>query len=158
MTDDPRAWPDRLDPLDVVYCHFPEDGRLAPAPKPRPALVLNVNDETSPQRVEVAFGTSSKTTDKFAGEFELAPRDGRVFERAGLVEESKFHLGRRAWLPYNGRWFKPRPSVPAKTTPKLGKLDLALDESVRRRFVAAARAAGLLDPGQPPADDQAIRE
>jgi hypothetical protein len=29
---------------------------------------------------------------------------------------------------------------------------------VRRRFLAAARAAGLLDPGQPPADDQAIPE
>jgi len=158
VTDEPRAWRDKLDPLDVVYCHFPEEGRLTPAPKPRPVLVLNVNDATSPQRVEVAFGTSRKTTDKLAGEFELTPRDGRVFERAGLVEESKFHLGRRAWLPYNDRWFKPRPSVPAKATPRLGKLDLSLDEKVRQRFVAAARAAGLLDASRPPSDDEAIPE
>jgi len=54
-------------------------------------LVLNGADDSEPQRVEVAYGTSKKTTQKYAGvgEFELTPRDGEVFQRAGLIEESK---------------------------------------------------------------------
>lgn len=114
MSKAPEAWHGRLDPLDVVYCRFPDEGRLSPAPKPRPALVLNVNDESVPQRVEVAYGTSQRTRNKYAGEFELAPRDGPVFKKAGLTEETKFHLGRTVWLPYNDRWFMPPPAVPAR--------------------------------------------
>jgi hypothetical protein len=38
-----------------------------PAPKPRPAVVLNVADDSEPQRVEVAYGTSKKKSGKFAG-------------------------------------------------------------------------------------------
>jgi hypothetical protein len=68
---------------------------------------LNVADDSEPQRVEVAYGTSQKTAQKYSGEFELTPRVGNVFQRAGLTEESKFDLRRRVWLPYNDRWFTP---------------------------------------------------
>jgi len=37
-------------------------------------------------------------------------------------------------------------------------LTLSLDEKVRQRFVAAARAAGFLDASRPPSDDEAIPE
>ena len=123
MSDPPRPWHEELNPLDLVFCHFPTEGALEPAPKPRPALVLNVADDSDPQRVEVAYGTSKKTTQKYAGEFELTPRDGKVFQRAGLTEESKFDLRRRVWLPYNERWFTPKPASPLRKTPKLGALD-----------------------------------
>jgi hypothetical protein len=106
--------------------------------------------------VEVAYGTSKKTMQKYAGEFELTLRDGEVFRRAGLTEESKFDLRRCVWLPYNDRWFKPKPASPPKRTPKLGTLDLNLDRRVQRRFLAAAEAAGLLDASNPSSDDQAI--
>ncbi len=156
MSDPPRPWHEELNPLDLVFCHFPTEGALEPAPKPRPALVLNVADDSDPQRVEVAYGTSKKTTQKYAGEFELAPRDGKVFQRAGLTEESKFDLRRRVWLPYNERWFTPKPASPLRKTPKLGALDLNLNKSVQRRFLAAAEAAGLLDASNPSSDDQGI--
>ena len=156
MSDPPRPWHEELNPLDLVFCHFPTEGALEPAPKPRPALVLNVADDSDPQRVEVAYGTSKKTTQKYAGEFELTPRDGKVFQRAGLTEESKFDLRRRVWLPYNERWFTPKPASPLRKTPKLGALDLNLNKSVQRRFLAAAEAAGLLDASNPSSDDQGI--
>jgi len=152
----PKAWHEKLNPLDLVYCNFPDEGALDPAPRPRPALVLNVADDSEPQRVEVAYGTTRKTTQKYAGEFELTPRDGEVFQHTGLTEESKFDLRRCVWLPYNDRWFKPKPASPPKTTPKLGTLDLNLDKSVQRRFLAAAEAAGLLNASNRASDDQAI--
>lgn len=158
MSANPGAWNEKLDPLDVVYCRFPHEGRLNPAPKPRPALVLNVNDAAVPQRVEVAFGTSQRTDDKYAGEFELSPKDGTAFKRAGLTERTKFHLGRTAWLPYNARWFKPRPSEPRTATPKLGTLDVRASKAIERRFVAAAAAAGLLEHGRSAVDDMKIPE
>jgi hypothetical protein len=156
VSDSTKPWHEKLDPLDLVYCHFPAEGALEPAPKPRPALILNIADKSEPQRVEVAYGTSQKTAQKYAGEFELTPRDGKVFQLAGLTEESKFDLRRRVWLPYNDRWFAPKPANPPRTTPKLGTLDLNLNKSVRRRFLAAAEAAGLLDASHPSSDDQAI--
>jgi hypothetical protein len=143
-----NSWPDQVNPLDIVYCHFPDDGTLDPAPKPRPALVLNVDDRAIPQRVQVAYGTSRKTTGKYSGEFELTPRDGDVFGRSGLEVETKFDLGRTVWLPYDDRWFKPRPAARPQSTPKLGVLDVSRNAEVSRRFIAAATAAGLLRPNR----------
>lgn len=40
---------------------FTDEGWRGPAPKPGPALVLNVNDESVPQRVEVAYRTNQRT-------------------------------------------------------------------------------------------------
>lgn len=158
MSKVPQAWHERLDPLDVVYCRFPDEGWPDPAPNPRPALVLNVNDESVPQRVEVAYGTSQRTRNKYAGEFELAPRDGAVFRRSGLTVETKFDLGRTVWLPYNDRWFTPPPAVRRAATPRLGTLDLAADHAIKRRFVAAAMAAGVLDEERPNSDNGKITE
>jgi hypothetical protein len=42
--------------------------------------------------------------------------------------------------------------------PAQGLVELSLDEKVRQRFVAAARAAGFLDASRPPSDDEAIPE
>lgn len=157
MSETPKAWVDTLSPFDIVYCYFPEKGTLDPAPKPRPALVLNVNDETNPQRIEIAYGTSQKTGKKYSGEFELTPKDGDAFKQAGLASESKFDLCRRVWLPYNDRWFKPKPSVPPKSSPKMGTLNLDPSPELKRRFMAAAQAAGLLH-GHAASDDEAITE
>ncbi len=157
MSEDPVSWPDKVDPLDIVYCNFPEDGALVPAPKPRPALVLNVADDQDPQRIQVAYGTSKKTTQMYSGEFQLTPRDGEVFKQSGLQEAGKFHLKRTAWLPYNERWFKPKPAIPATLTPRMGKLDLSLSPSVKQRFVAAATAAGLFAGDASPVDDSNIQ-
>ena len=144
MSMDGQAWSGPLDPLDIVYCHFPEAGSLIPAPKPRPALVLNVNDGESPLHVQIAYGTSRKTLDKYSGEFTIGPDDGAVFIQTGLTVATKFDLARLVWLPYDSHWFKPRTGAGASKTPKLGYLDAGKTLSIRRRFEASGRAAGLI--------------
>ena len=144
MSGEWAAWDETLDPLDLVFCYFPDDGQTVPSYKPRPALVLSVNDDETPLRLQVAYATRRKTRDKYAGEFTIGAADGATFNRTGLTGETKFDLGRLVWLPYDTRWFKPDPAGKTRNTPKLGHLDIRTQPELRRRFEAAARAAGLI--------------
>lgn len=107
---------------DIVWCHFPQVlGN--PGPKPRPALVIAV-DDTNPGEVQVrvAYGTSQKTHRLYAGEFLIAKQNNaEAYKLAGLSYDTKFDMGKIVQLPYNTLWFAVAPGSPAKN-PHLGTL------------------------------------
>ena len=67
-----------------------------------------------------------------------------AFNQTELTGETKFDLGRVVWLPYDTHWFKPDPAGKTRNTPNFGHLDIRTQPEIRRRFEAAARAAGLI--------------
>ncbi len=131
------------EPGDFVWCRFPEDSRLKPAPKPRPVLVLAVghhdDDPTAPM-VRVAAGTSRKTMagQIYPCEF-LLERDGSgPFQASGLSYTTKFSLRRVLELPYTSDFFEPPPKQRFGKTPKVGVLHASYVAALR----VAAAAAG----------------
>lgn len=118
-----RLWWSEPQAGDIVWCHFPQLPALAPGPKPRPALVLEVRELTPGTcRVLIAYGTSKKTSHLKAGEFVIGSRDGTAFQAAGLQADTKFSLQDSVELDYNEEWFKPPPNTPFGESPKLGAL------------------------------------
>ncbi len=87
--------------------------------------------------VTVAFGTSQKTTRRYAGEFLIEPADGPAFRAAGLSYPTKFNLQKSVDLPYTGEWFDVAPGRPFGHSPKLGVLHASL---MRRAQAAQADA------------------
>jgi hypothetical protein len=122
---------------DIVWCHFPDD--IHPRPKPRPALVLSVFDDTSPQfQVSVVYGTSQRTTTLYQGEFSiLRLRNLAAYEMAGLSYDTKFDLKQIVDLPYSTDWFSVPRSAPHGQNPKLG----TLHPSLVKALLAAHKAA-----------------
>jgi len=135
MSAPPRAYP-APKPGDIVWCRFPQDKRLRPGPKPRPALVLEVGTIAGAIAVTVVYGTSQKVERPFPGEFAIAPVDGAAYAAAGLSYPTKFNFRQRVQLPYNDRWFDVPPGQPFGQQPKLG----VLHPSLMRRAEAAFRA------------------
>jgi hypothetical protein len=128
-----RWWP-APDAGDIVWCHFPQDKRLQPGPKPRPALVVKVFDDHAPRYyVQVAYGTSQKTQQLYAGEFLLAATEVAAYRLSGLSYPTKFSFRDVVELPFNEEWFKPPPHAPYGRIPKLG----VLHPSLMRRVKAA---------------------
>ena len=123
-------------PGDIVWCRFPEEKTLHPAPKARPALVLRVGEIGRRTAVAIAYGTSQKVERLFPGEFAIAPADGAAYAAAGLGYPTKFNLARSVELPYNDRWFSVPPGAPFGQQPKLG----VLHPSLMRRAQAVFRA------------------
>lgn len=123
---------------DIVWCHFPDD--IHPRPKPRPALILAVFDDEAPRfTVQVAYGTSQRTTTLYRGEFSiLRERDQAAYAAAGLSYNTKFNLKQALDLPYNTDWFSVPPAAPHGQTPKLGILHPSLVRAVRAAFSAAS--------------------
>ena len=56
-------------PGDIVWCRFPEEKTLHPAPKARPALVWRVGKISGQTAAAIAYGTSQKVDRLFPGEF-----------------------------------------------------------------------------------------
>ncbi|MEK6807267.1 MAG: hypothetical protein AABY95_11545 [Pseudomonadota bacterium] len=115
------------EPGDLVWCRFPEDSRLKPAPKSRPALVMAVGYHDSGSElpmVRVAPGTSRKTGpgQVLAWEFLIERDDGGPFRASGLSYSTKFNLRNTLELPYTSEFFEPAPQRPFGRTPKLGIL------------------------------------
>lgn len=125
-------------PGDIVWCRFPQDKRLAPGPKPRPALVIRVGEIDGNCAVAVAYGTSQRVGDLRAGEFAITRADREAFMVAGLSFDTKFDLANVVELPYSERWFAVPPGAPHGQTPKLGLLHPTL---IRRADVAHRPAA-----------------
>jgi hypothetical protein len=89
--------------------------------------------------VVVAYGTSQRVDELFAGEFSVVPGDGEPYRSAGLSHPTKFDLRNRQALPYTDRWFKvpPRPSF--GQTPKMGTLHASLMRRATAAFAAVAK-------------------
>jgi hypothetical protein len=122
---------------DIVWCYFPDELQVEPTEKPRPALVLAVYDDRAPEfGVLVAYGTSQKVTQLYAGEFVISRADGEAFRAAGLSYDTKFNLARRLELHFNDEYFAVPPGAPHGQQPKLG----VLHPSLIRRAAAAFNA------------------
>ena len=124
-------------PGDIVWCRFPERRLPRPGPKPRPALVLRVGEHEGHPVVEVAYGTSQKVDQLYAGEFAILQSDRAAYEAAGLSYPTKFDLSETFELDFNDTWFAVAPGAPYGQDPKLG----VLHPSLVRRVEAAYRAA-----------------
>ena len=125
---------------EIVWCLWPNKGRASlPGPKPRPCLVLELdeNDPTQPH-VLVAYGTSQGVTQLHAGEFAITQLGHpHAYAAAGLSYDTKFDLGQTAWLPYSSLAFDVLPGAPHGQNPMLG----ILHPSVIRAASAAHNAA-----------------
>ncbi|HEY9035892.1 MAG TPA: type II toxin-antitoxin system PemK/MazF family toxin [Pseudomonadales bacterium] len=128
-------WPDP-NAGDIVWCHFPQvPGN--PGPKPRPALIIAV-DDSNPKaiHVQVAYGTSQKTNRLYAGEFLIAKQhNADAYRLAGLSYDTKFDLGKIVQLPYNSLWFAIAPR--ASASPHLGTLHPSLMPALTAAYKAA---------------------
>ena len=124
---------------EIVWCHFPD--QIRPRPKPRPALILVVFDDNAPQfDVRVAYGTSQRTTSLHRGEFAiLRERNAAAYAAAGLSYDTKFDLTQVLDLPYTSEWFSVPPAAPHGQMPKLGTLHPSLVRAVEAAFRAAKR-------------------
>ncbi len=124
-------------PGDIVWCRFPQNRVPKPGPKPRPALVLAVGESDGNPVARVAFGTSQKTDQLYAGEFAILPAQADAFAESGLSYPTKFNLGKIFELDYNDIWFGVPPQAPYGQNAKLG----ILHPSLLRRAMAAHTAA-----------------
>jgi PemK-like, MazF-like toxin of type II toxin-antitoxin system len=127
-------------PGDIVWCLFPEDRKLVPGPKPRPALVVRIGEIEGAPAVVVAYGTSRRVTELHAGEFAISRGDGDAFKTSGLSFDTKFDLSRLVELPFTVKWFGVPPGAPHGQTPKLGLLHPTLMRRASAAFSAAQKA------------------
>ena len=127
-------WWDEPTAGEIVWCHFPND--IDPRPKPRPALILSVFDDNAPEFwVEVAYGTSQRTTELHRGEFSiLRDRNPAAYRAAGLSFDTKFDLKQTVTLPYNAEWFSVPSAAPHGQKPTLGTLHPSLVRALEAAF------------------------
>ena len=138
MAQRPRRWWKQPLAGDIVWCYFPDELQTEPAEKPRPALILTVFDDRAPEfGVLVAYGTSQRVTELYAGEFAITRADGEAFRAAGLAYDTKFNFVRRLELLFDDEYFTVPPGAPHGQQPKLG----VLHPSLVRRAAAAFNAA-----------------
>jgi hypothetical protein len=130
------TWWDEPTAGEIVWCHFPDN--VQPRPKPRPALIVTVYDEAAPQfEVEVAYGTSQRTTALHSGEFAiLKVRNSAAYRAAWLSYDTKFDMKRTVILLYNADWFSVPPGAPHGQRPTLGTLHPSLVRAVEAAFHA----------------------
>ena len=132
-----RWWPEPA-AGDIVWCHFPD--HITPRPKPRPALVLTGIDDDAPRfSVQVAYGTSQKTTTLYQGEFVILRGKNQVaYDAANLSFNTKFNLKQVLELPFSTEWFSVPPAAPNGQIPKLGTLHPSMVRTVQAAYKAAA--------------------
>ncbi len=123
---------------DIVWCHFPDN--IRPRPKPRPALIVEVYDDDDPEfHVRVAYGTSQRTTTLHGGEFSILKAINRAaYEAAGLSFDTKFDMKQVINLPFNTDWFSVPPAAPHGQIPKLGTLHASLVPAVQAAHSATS--------------------
>jgi PemK-like, MazF-like toxin of type II toxin-antitoxin system len=101
-------------PGDIVWCHFPQDKKLEPRPKSRPALVVKVGEIEGDPAVAVAYGTSQRIGELHPGEFAITRANREAFALAGLSHGTKFDLSNVIELPFSERWFAVPPGRAAR--------------------------------------------
>jgi hypothetical protein len=75
-----RPWAPKPKAGGIVQCRFPETKVGTPGPKDRPALVIEVEDDSQDPAasiVRVAYGTSQDVEQRYAGEFAIRAADRR---------------------------------------------------------------------------------
>jgi len=130
-------------PGDFVWCRFPEDARLKPAAKPRPALVLAIGEHEDDPRilmVRVAAGTSRKVMPGqcYPWEFLIESDASSAFQGSGLSYTTKFNVRNTLELPYTAVFFEPPPQRPFGAIPKLGALHASYMTALKAAFRSAA--------------------
>jgi hypothetical protein len=96
-------------PLDIVWCHFPEEHDYEkPGPKPRPGLVraVRLNRERTRAEVDVTYGTSRTKSFERPSDFIIA--NAADLSAMGLPQATRFDLDKTIWLPWAVEWFTPR--------------------------------------------------
>lgn len=132
-----RWWPEST-AGDIVWCHFPDN--INPRPKPGPALIFAVFDDDAPEfMVQVAYGTSQRTTTLYRGEFAiLCDKNQAAYEEANLSFDTKFNLRQILELPFSTDWFSVPPATPHGQIPKLGTLHPSMVRAVQAAYRAAS--------------------
>ena len=108
-----------------------------PGPKPRPAIVVSVEEKDGGSIVEVAYATRQRTNQLFRGEFLISPADGNAYKSAGLSYPTEFDFRNTFRLPYDGGWFRPPPATPPKKNPVMGHVHPSLYRKMKAAFDAA---------------------
>lgn len=125
-------------PGDIVWCLFPFSPSRNPGPKPRPALVCDVNEREDGVAITVVYGTSKRVQQLYPGEFAITKVDSAAaYKSAGLCYDTKFDFNRSFELPWSQDFFAVPASAPHGQHPKLGELH----PSVMRAAQAACQVA-----------------
>ena len=126
---------------DIVWCFWPLGGGKPPGPKPRPCLILEIDESVLQEpKVHVAYGTSQRTNQLHTGEFVVSHAGNPIaYAAAGLSYDTKFDMRQTAWLPYSTQAFDAPPAAPYGRNPKLGTLHVSM-------FHAAKSAHDAVNP------------
>jgi mRNA-degrading endonuclease toxin of MazEF toxin-antitoxin module len=125
------------EPGDIVWCRFPEMPRDIPGPKPRPVLVLTVDEREDGVIVEVDYGTSQRLDRMRPGEFAIRKGENQAaYVLAGISYDTKFNMRQTLTLPWDPFFFAVAPSAPHGQHPKLG----TLHPSMMKLVISAANA------------------
>lgn len=125
-------------PGDIIWCLFPEVPDIDPGPKPRPAIVMEVERREDGDSVCVVYGTSQNITRLRAGEVAITQaHHPAAYALAGLAYDTKFDFKVMVHLPWSERYFKVPPRRPHGNTPKLGTLHATVLHAVEAAYHAA---------------------
>jgi hypothetical protein len=87
-------------PGDIVWCLFPYIPDLKPSPKPRPVLVVQVEEREDGAVVSVVYGTSQNVTRLKSGEMAITrAMHAAAYTLAGLAYDTKFDFKQIQDLP-----------------------------------------------------------
>ncbi|MBU3629337.1 type II toxin-antitoxin system PemK/MazF family toxin [Polynucleobacter sp. AP-Reno-20A-A9] len=125
-------------PGDIVWCLFPEVPDSEPGLKPRPAIVLNVEQRDDGNQVSVVYGTSQNLNRLKVGEVAITKMNHpAAYALAGLAYDTKFDFKVIVDLPWSERYFKVPTRSPHGNTPKLGTLHATILRAVEAAYRAA---------------------
>jgi hypothetical protein len=122
-------------PGDIVWCCFPFLPDLQPGPKPRPALVIQIDTRYDGHVVTVVYGTSQNVSRLRSGQMAITQHQhSAAYALAGLSYDTKFDFKRLMLLPWSERYFKVPPRSPYGQSPKLGTLHPSLMHAAEMAF------------------------
>jgi hypothetical protein len=125
-------------PGDIVWCLFPQIPKMEPGPKPRPALVIQVDEREDGAIVSVVYGTSQNVRRLKTGEIAIThTMHPAAYALAGLAYETKFDFKLMQDLPWSDRYFRPPPRNPFGNSPKMGTLHATAVHAVEAAYRAA---------------------
>ena len=125
-------------PGDIVWCLFPQIPELEPGPKPRPALVIQVDEREDGAIVSVVYGSSQNVKRLKTGEMVITrAMHPAAYALAGLAYDTKFDFKQILDLPWYDRYFKPPPRNPFGNSSKMGTLHATVVHAAEVAYRAA---------------------